>query len=324
MSHQTTRKTFLEHLEEGRAAFAAAGFRELPADHPVYRQGGYMIHSTSPTDASPKSSPTRKSSPLPLLNNYLTSLTTSKPEKRGGEHMSNQPNCKPFSESLAEGRAAAERAGFKEAPADHPVYRQQEYLIRPVGPLLPLVQEREVPTPGPCRPKESPLGSVLDWLITTPLGTRDVKLYEHEEDGITSYFVTDSFGGVITTDTSGRAAETLSFEYAEAVFAAAANVDSDEVPCPDHLIETRIFNEEYPAGLEIEEPLPEGFKTDEFLWIVEEVALEDLTFFGMKKTSSSPDEWTVRLLHNPDSWYYSQEGLIYHALERYEKKLSSD
>ena len=238
--------------------------------------------------------------------------------------MSHQTQPKTFLEELEETKAAAEAAGFPAAPADHPVYRQQESVIRPVGPLLSRAQERVVPTPGPCRPKESPLGSVLEWLITTPLGTRDLKLYEHEEDGITSYFVTDHFGSVITTDTSGRAAETLSFKYAEAVFAAAANVDIGAVPVGDHVIETIKFNEEYPAGMEIGEPLPEGFKTEEFLWVVEEVALEDLTFFGCKKTSSSPEEWTVRLLHYPDSWYCSQEDLLYHALEQYRRKLSSD
>ena len=119
-------------------------------------------------------------------------------------------------------------------------------------------------------------------------------------------------------------ADDLSFKYAEAVFAAAANVDIGAVPVGDHVIETIKFNEEYPAGMEIGEPLPEGFKTEEFLWVVEEVALEDLTFFGCKKTSSSPEEWTVRLLHYPDSWYCSQEDLLYHALEQYRRKLSSD
>ena len=235
--------------------------------------------------------------------------------------MSKEKRHKTFSERLAEHKAVAAAVGWPEAAADHPVYRQQEYLIRPVGPLLSRAQERGVSAPGPCRLKESPLGSVLEWLITTPLGTRDVKFYENSEDGSTTYFVTDHFGSVITTDTSGRASETLSFKYAEAVFAAVANLDIDAVPVGDHVIETIKFNEKYPAGVEIEEPLPEGFKTDEFLWIVEEVALEDLTFFGCKKTSSSPDEWTMRLLHYPDSWYSDQEGLIYHALEQYEKKL---
>ena len=99
-------------------------------------------------------------------------------------------------------------------------------------------------------------------------------------------------------------------------------MDIDAVPVGDHVIETIKFNEKYPAGVEIEEPLPEGFKTDEFLWIVEEVALEDLTFFGCKKTSSSPDEWTVLLLHYPDSRYSGPEDLLEQALEIYKQKIS--
>ena len=78
MSDQTTRKTFSEELAEHKAAFEAVGWVSAPADHPVYRQGGYMIHFTNPTDASSKSSPTKANSQPSQLANFLTSLTTSK------------------------------------------------------------------------------------------------------------------------------------------------------------------------------------------------------------------------------------------------------
>jgi len=78
MSHPRIRKTFSERLAEWEAAGAAVGWKMAPADHPVYRQGGYMIHFTNPTDASSKSSPTKANSQPSQLSNFLTSLTTSK------------------------------------------------------------------------------------------------------------------------------------------------------------------------------------------------------------------------------------------------------
>ena len=62
MAKEKRRKTLSEELEESRLAFEAAGIPSAPADHPVYRQGGYIMRFTNPTEESSKSSPTKEDS----------------------------------------------------------------------------------------------------------------------------------------------------------------------------------------------------------------------------------------------------------------------
>ena len=64
MSNQPkTQNKFYQDYLESKAAFAAAGFKPAPADHPVYRHGGYMTRFIGPTENLSETSPTEENSP---------------------------------------------------------------------------------------------------------------------------------------------------------------------------------------------------------------------------------------------------------------------
>ena len=373
---QKTQKTFYQRWQENQASAAAMGWEMLPADHPVYKQGGYTI---LPVNIHPDwrkiLDQEKKEAFIAAVHEGDVAKVRSLLEPRLLNCICDEREFSPLMcaiennhESLVEfllnAGASPNIPGYRDETRTRKIcslelaesgdisriVKSVKSSINPNQPvtrkylessgIYPETLEQHVqnalrdtsppderpdyeyciPDPGPARPpKKDP---VTQWLITTPMGTRHIKLYENHEDGITSYFVTDGYGYVITTDPSGQPAETLSFEYAAAVYAQAAGVDPESDIGADHVIDAIEVSEECPTGIELDKPLPEGFSIEGFLWRAENVAQEDLTFFGYKRSSESDKKWTIRLLNNPDSWYCGPEDLLEHALEIYKKELA--